>query len=114
MRRIIVGVDDSASARAALRWAVGEARGHGAALEVVHAWEGLPALAPGGEAAVPALPPAPWVENAVSGLRERAEEVATHALQAVDTTGLEVYRKVVQGPPAIVLVEVSHRADLLV
>jgi len=38
MQRIVVGVDDSPGARAALTWALEEARLRGARLEVVHAW----------------------------------------------------------------------------
>lgn len=38
MGRIVVGVDDSPQAAAALRWAITEARLRHAALEVVHAW----------------------------------------------------------------------------
>lgn len=37
-QRIIVGVDDSAGGRAALRWALIEAALRDASLEVVHAW----------------------------------------------------------------------------
>jgi nucleotide-binding universal stress UspA family protein len=41
--RVIVGVDDSAGGLAALRWAVGQARSHGAQLVAVRAWAlGLP------------------------------------------------------------------------
>jgi nucleotide-binding universal stress UspA family protein len=45
-QRIVVGVDRSAAALAALRWAVAEARLRGAALHVVHAWEPVPYRAP--------------------------------------------------------------------
>jgi nucleotide-binding universal stress UspA family protein len=41
--RVVVGVDGSARARGALRWAAGEARARDAELEVVHTWR-LPAL----------------------------------------------------------------------
>jgi nucleotide-binding universal stress UspA family protein len=37
--RVVVGVDDSAGWAAALRWAVGEAWRHRAALRIVSAWE---------------------------------------------------------------------------
>ena len=39
MEKIVVGVDGSGHAQAALRWAIAEARVRGASLEVVHAWE---------------------------------------------------------------------------
>src|SRR6185437_15197905 len=35
---VVVGVDGSAGARAALRWAIAEARLRGARLRAVHAW----------------------------------------------------------------------------
>lgn len=38
MERIVVGVDGSEPAKAALRWAVDEARRRQTKLEVVHAW----------------------------------------------------------------------------
>jgi nucleotide-binding universal stress UspA family protein len=38
MDSIAVGVDGSASSRAALRWAINEARVHRAVLDVVHTW----------------------------------------------------------------------------
>ena len=39
--RIVVGIDGSAGAREALRWAADEARVRGIGLEVVHAWSYL-------------------------------------------------------------------------
>ena len=39
MEKIVVGVDGSAGSRAALRWAWDEAKAHGAALEIVVAWQ---------------------------------------------------------------------------
>ena len=37
-RRIVVGVDGSARSRDAVRWAVEQSRGTGAAVDLVHAW----------------------------------------------------------------------------
>jgi nucleotide-binding universal stress UspA family protein len=48
-QRIVVGVDGSAGARAALRWAAQEAELHDAELGVVHAWQAV-ALPPFGDA----------------------------------------------------------------
>lgn len=41
---IVVGVDGSEESKAALRWAIGEARLRNVPLSVVHAWFALPAL----------------------------------------------------------------------
>jgi nucleotide-binding universal stress UspA family protein len=38
MARIVVGIDDSPAATAALRWALEEARLRRATLEIVHTW----------------------------------------------------------------------------
>ena len=38
MQRIVVGIDGSEASRAALRWALDEARLRGASLEAVQAW----------------------------------------------------------------------------
>jgi len=44
---IVVGVDGSEESRAALRWAVEEARLRKAAVLAVHAWWAIPELEPG-------------------------------------------------------------------
>lgn len=45
--RIVVGVDSSQGARAALEWALAEARLRGATVEVVHAWHAPPHMSRG-------------------------------------------------------------------
>ena len=46
-QEIVVGVDGSEHAKAALRWAVNEAALRGAHVRAVHAWQVYPALYPG-------------------------------------------------------------------
>jgi nucleotide-binding universal stress UspA family protein len=101
--RIVVGVDGSVPSKAALKWAVGQARLTGAAVEAVIAWEypatyGYP---------VP-VSDVNWEElagqviaDAIAGVRSSAREV-------------EVRCKVMEGNAAQALVDESAGAELLV
>jgi nucleotide-binding universal stress UspA family protein len=106
MGRIVVGVDDSAEADAALRWALDEARLRQATLEIVHTWV-FPAI---GEVS----------GGAVSTLVSDLEQAATALLDRVvdpvvgGDPGVKVERRVLEGAAAGVLVEVAAGADLLV
>jgi nucleotide-binding universal stress UspA family protein len=110
MSVIVVGVDDSAGARQAVRFALEEAKLRGATLRAVHAWQfGYLGVA-GIEGALPA---------AGGDLHEfRAAAAATLDATLRETipeaVHVEVDRHVVEGAPAEVLVEESRRADLLV
>jgi nucleotide-binding universal stress UspA family protein len=109
MSVIVVGIDHSAGAGQALRFALEEAKLRGATLRAVHAWQagyvgsrmevGLPAV--GGE----------------------IHEFRNAAVAALDATlgetipeadGVDVERRVVEGTPAAVLIEESREAELLV
>ena len=101
---VVVGIDGSPGARAALGFAVEEARLRGARLVAVSAWSiPIGAGAPGG--LIPAL-----------GMDFEADVTALldEELAAVDTGGVEVERRVSSGPPARALVEAAESADLLV
>jgi nucleotide-binding universal stress UspA family protein len=103
MERIVVGVDGSAGADRALRWAVDEAARHGAELEVVTSWH-FPALA--------ALPlPAPSLHELIARGRTTQDD-------ALDRVGppstLPIDRSVVQGHPVGTLLSAAADADLLV
>jgi nucleotide-binding universal stress UspA family protein len=104
--RIVVGVDGSSGSRAALGWAVDEARLRGAEVDALIAWQ-LPAAGMG-----------PWY-----GLQEMPdlEGAAGDQLRAVlDNEGLLgstdplVNPVVVQGPSASMLVEAAGGASMLV
>jgi nucleotide-binding universal stress UspA family protein len=106
MARIVVGIDDSPAAAEALRWALEEARLRGATLEVVHTWA-FPVAneLPGGE-----------VNRLVTDLDRAASEVLD---EVVDRTvgadpGVNVVRRVLEGPPARTLIEAAAGADFLV
>lgn len=108
MSQIVVGVDGSEESKAALRWAIQEARLRGCAVRAVHAW-----LYPALFAPAPA-PPALAVP--VEALREEAEQVlATAVAEAADGAGdAEVQQTVAEGPEASVLLDAARDADLLV
>lgn len=102
-RRIVVGVDGSVPSKAALSWAVEQARLTGAAVEAVIAWE-IPATY-GYPVPVSAVD---WEQLAKQAVSEAVADVADGAAPVMAT-----YR-VVQGNAAQVLLEESAGADLLV
>jgi nucleotide-binding universal stress UspA family protein len=107
---IVVGVDHSPGAKAALRFALEEARLRQATLRVVHAWQFGYIGATGFEGALPA------VGGELEDFRRGAEAALDETLRDVgaDTDGVAIERRVDQGTAAAVLVEESRGADLLV
>jgi nucleotide-binding universal stress UspA family protein len=107
---IVVGVDHSAGAKAAMRFALEEARLRQATLRVVHAWQFGYIGATGLEGALPA------VGGELEDFRRGAEAALEETLRDVgaDTDGVAIERRVDQGTAAAVLVEESRGADLLV
>jgi nucleotide-binding universal stress UspA family protein len=112
MGMIVVGVDQSAGANAALRFALEEARVRQATLRVVHAWQfgyigatGLEGWLPvaGGE-----------LEDFRRGAEASLDQTLKEAGADADTEGLTIERRVEQGQAATVLIEESQGADLLV
>ena len=101
---IVVGVDGSASARAALRFALDEARLRGAAVRVVGVWH-LPVAAYGGAF----VPPDPDLAGAL-------EPHMRLALEETDGSegDVEVETVVREGAPAATLLEEAQDAELLV
>ena len=108
MTRIVVGVDGSENAAAALAWAVEEGRRRGATVEAVHAWH-EPVV--GGTAA--GLVPVPLDTDAFEqGSRQQLDEAVDAVVD--DGTGLELERLLVHYSPARVLLDRAAGADLLV
>jgi len=107
--KIVVGVDGSEGAAAALEFAAGEAAFRGARLQIVLAWQ-LPVATFGAEFAPP-LDPATW-----DAVRERAEQVADDALATVKKLhpSLDGEALAVQGQPADVLLAQGADAALIV
>ena len=98
MAHIVVGVDRSAGAGFALRWAVEEAARTGALLSTVHAWQ-LPV-----SARVPLSP------ATISALQSSFDPAASMPVTDLpETTAWAV-----EGDPGPVLVERAEHADLLV
>jgi nucleotide-binding universal stress UspA family protein len=107
---IVVGVDQSAGSKAALRFALDEARLRQATLRVVHAWQFGYIGATGLEGWLPA------VGGELEDFRRGAEAALNQTLNeaVADMDGLTIERRVEQGPAATVLIEESQGADLLV
>jgi nucleotide-binding universal stress UspA family protein len=107
---IVVGVDHSAGAKAALRFALEEARLRQATLRVVHAWQFGYIGATGLEGLLPAA------GGELEDFRQGAEAALDETLKEVvaDADSVTIERRVDQGAPAAVLVEESRGADMLV
>jgi nucleotide-binding universal stress UspA family protein len=107
MDRIVVGVDGSAASKAALAWAIDEARRRGDSIvEVVHSWD-PPVLVGSPVGDVPPVSLEGPYDEAAHALVERA-------VAAVDITGVEVEKVVLEGPAGSNLCERSAGAALLV
>jgi nucleotide-binding universal stress UspA family protein len=107
---IVVGVDHSAGAKAALRFALEEARLRQATLRVVHAWQYGYIGATGLEGFLPAA------GGELEDFRQGAAAALDETLREVvgDQDDVVIERRVDQGVSAAVLVEESHGAELLV
>ena len=107
-RMIMVGVDGSASSRAALKWALTEAVWTGAEVEAVLAWEREDAFVPATSMGLH-----PYGEKPQ---RHPAQELHTAVLdmRAAVPAAPDVVETTVVGQPADALVRASRHADLLV
>lgn len=103
MQRIVVGVDGSDPALAALRWSARLAHATGARIEVVTVASQLPLVAPLGVA---------W--NRGEDALAQAHRAQEHTLDAVDHEDVELVTSVQDGQPAGVLLDSADGADLLV
>lgn len=99
--RVVVGVDGSASSRAALRWAAAQAALTGASLEAVIAWHSPTSYG------FPILSGEDWAEAATTVLDDALRDVLGEGAAAVE-------RRILNGHPARMLLDASKDADLLV
>lgn len=106
--RIVVGVDGSDYAEAALDWALDEARRRGAKLQVVHSWQYLPVVAE----PMAGAPPIPFEELAANA-QQVVDEAVAKATGGKDA-GVDIEVTIVEGPPAAALLDCAKDADLLV
>lgn len=109
-QRIVVGVDGSEHAAAALRFAVEEARLRDATLVVVHAWTYVP-LAPI-QTAYDMIPPT-FVADDLEREEEAARGVLDDALAGLPVD-LSVEKRVVAGNPADAILDEAKDASLVV
>jgi nucleotide-binding universal stress UspA family protein len=107
MATIVVGVDGSDGAQAALLHALGEARLRGARLRAVTAWH-MSTMAYAGGGLAPGIDPTVFEESASATLDAALTALGDQA------DGVEIERAVRMGQPAQVLVEEARGADLLV
>ncbi len=114
---VVVGVDGSAGAVEALRFALDEARRRNAKLRVVHAWSPPAATV----VAAPGAVTPPTLVSTLPELRreltEEAERVVEHALRTVgaeESAGVEIETEIVEATPVEALLAASEQADLLV
>jgi nucleotide-binding universal stress UspA family protein len=110
MSVIVAGVDHSAGAKAALRFAHEEAELRQATLRAIHTWQYGYIGVTGLEGRIPA------VGAGLDEFRDAAVAALDATLSEVipDARDVEVERRVVEGAPAAVLVEESRGADMLV
>ncbi|MEU1273738.1 universal stress protein [Streptomyces sp. NPDC005799] len=104
---IVVGVDGSEASRAALRWALEQARALGTRLVVVHAWE---------PAAAGFAPYAPVAARPTAAeQRERAAGLLAHTVHETFGPRVDpaVHAVLVEGPPVRVLLQQARGALLL-
>jgi nucleotide-binding universal stress UspA family protein len=108
---VVVGVDGSRGSVEALEWAVQYARSTDASLRVVLAWEH-----PKRVGYSQGVSPLPDAEPADQGREEAATDLLTAVIRmaAGESPPVPIERRVVQGPPAGVLIEEAASADLLV
>jgi nucleotide-binding universal stress UspA family protein len=104
---VVVGVDGSSESIEALRWAARYAAAAGATISAVHAWH-YPAAGP-----VPAgLPPQSVTDEVRAMMQETLDKALTEVFGS--SSPENVSTKIAYGHPAMVLVNESAEADLLV
>ena len=107
--RIVVGIEGSGGARAALRWAISEARYRKAVIEVVTAYS---------PTYVPAAPDFGFVPldpvDLVAEIERMQEDVVQSVIGDGASADVEIRRTLVKGRPADSLIKVADGAVMLV
>jgi nucleotide-binding universal stress UspA family protein len=110
MQKLVVGIDGSDASKHALRWAIEEARVHGASVIALHAWQVPPPVAEVGP--MPTLDPVSFLPE----LQESADKLAAGLVDEVvgGDTSVTVEPVAVEAPPASALLDAAGDADLVV
>ena len=112
MNTIVVGVDGSPGSRAALRWALNEARLRESTVRAVYAWS-LPHLPVATLGFMPVVAQTPEDVKAFEDAgRQVLDDMVTDVAGA--DPAVRVERRVVQGPPSQELIAAAADAQLLV
>jgi len=103
IRRIVVGIDGSSAAEAALEWAAEEAGLHGSLLEVVTAWSWTSS-------------PSEMVAGIPAGesLESVARDLLRRSVDSLAPSDIRLNCVTREGQPAAVLLDMAEGADLLV
>ncbi len=108
-QRIVVGVEGSGGAKAALRWAIREAQIRGAVIDVVTTFAST---------YVPASPDFNYVPldpaDLEAEVHKMQDAVVDEVLASLGGSTIEIRRRVVRGRPADTLIAVAEGADMLV
>ena len=109
-RRYVVGVDGSTASIEALRWAVAEAQAHGGGdVRAVLVWS-VPYSGLMSEMASD-----PYAALDTTIIEQEARRRLASVVEAVgSTSAVQVQGELIEGQPAAVLLELSHRTDLVV
>ena len=102
MKRIVVGIDGSKGARAALAWAAAEAQRRHVPLHVVAAWTFAP------------LATLPFASESYEEFREIAQATVDESVAALVPMDVTVTTRVVQGRPATTVAAEPTPGDVLV
>ncbi len=105
--RIVVGIDGSDNSRRALRWAVFEARAHGARIEAISTWN-YPWVVAAPGAVIPLEPLADQAADALARLNEAIAGLGREA------EGVDIEPVVTEGAAAAVLRDAADGASMLV
>ncbi len=107
--RIVVGVEGSGGARAALRWAIDEARHRQAVVDVVTTY--VPTY-------VPAAPDLGFVPldpiDLVGEVEKLQNEVVASVVESCDVGDVEIRQRLLKGRAAETLIDAAAGADMLV
>jgi nucleotide-binding universal stress UspA family protein len=110
---IVVGLDGSEASRAALAWALAEAKLRGSTVRAVHAW--MVPVVGAAEAPWALVPPGSYTDVDADAVERAAHEALDREVeQANAATGVTVERFVQEGPAADVIVDASKDAELVV